>query len=189
MLNPWQITRLDDEGRAALATARALVFLDVDGVLNHSGMWDDPPPRSSCPATLEFRREQFDPACVERVERLCTSTGAVVVISSSWRIAHSLAELRCMLRCRGLQAAVVGATPRLPDRDIDAQRIERGHEIRTWLDAHGRGLPFVVLDGDGDMATVHDQHVRTSLLTGGFNDEALTRAIAVILGDKTGEPL
>lgn len=117
------------------------VMLDFDGVLTtgeHCSWWlrsmdSGPRPRES---------DWFDPVCVERVQRLCQTAGAVVVLSTSWKsgvepgvdagnnewpaIPGKLAELTTLLQEQGLTTPVIGSTPMLPTH-------LRGNEILLWL--------------------------------------------------------
>jgi len=71
------------------ASGKSLVFLDFDGVLNHAA-WleklflkgiDEWSPGMS-----------FDRECVARLNRIIDETGALVVVSSSWR--HAFVAFR-----------------------------------------------------------------------------------------------
>lgn len=117
---------------------RPVIFLDVDGVLitRRSRNMRTPTPR-----------------CVARLNELCSATGAVLVVSSVWRLGRPLKALRALLRGWGVKARVVGVTPRM-----DA---ERGHEIAAYLREHPEVERFVILDDDADMAHLMPQLVQT----------------------------
>ena len=105
-----------------------VIFLDFDGVivtdrsintLRHSG---------STP---------FDRIAVVNLNTLIASTGAQVVISSSWRTDRSL-NMKQVLNYAGVQCNMIGQTPVIGCR---------GYEIGCWLDAHPKGIEqFVILD-------------------------------------------
>lgn len=118
-----------------------VIFLDISGTLtNH-----------------EFNREQReneredrprDEVCrkaVARINRIVESTGAHIVISSDW-IKHdptnAYPDVSRMLRDHGLVAEFAGHTvqPR------ENSHVDRGCEIRAWLDAHLDVTDFVILD-------------------------------------------
>lgn len=151
-----------------------IIFLDVDGVLN-SIAWMRVMPRGEVtqaerdavsPFAAEPGPEEppdrharnarwFDPRAVACLNRLVAESGADVVISSTWRIGHSLAEIDTALRFRGFQGRVIGATPFL-------QGEPRGLEIQAWMDAQPEPPEaFVILDDSSDMEHLLPKLVRT----------------------------
>ena len=53
----------------------------------------------------------IDPACIQRLNRLLQRTGAVVIVSSSWRKKHQLSEIVSIIEARGFCGEVIGVTP------------------------------------------------------------------------------
>ena len=116
---------------------RPIIFLDVDGVLNTPLSWG-------------YRREKgMDREKVERVSKLAEEVNADVIISSAWRNAYSLLELKDMLQKRGFQntARIIGITPR-----ISLER--RGEEIKAWINETLIGVKpkFVALDDQWEIS-------------------------------------
>jgi hypothetical protein len=107
------------------------------------------------------------------------------VISSSWRIGHSLDELRGFLRTRGAPLAasrVVGATPAW--RTVESGNIvgaydRRGGEIQAWLDDHPKHGPVAIVDDDADMGHLAHRLVRTTWLRG-IEDEHVEKLVAML---------
>lgn len=141
-----------------------VVFLDFDGTLN--GLETREPPSPIHPGLF------LSPALVERVNNICERTGAVVVVSASWRTrrhvvdapdAHlSLDELREALWLAGLRIEIVGATPDLAREDSIGREGEavklwrcppRRREIAAWLEQH-KPDAYVILDDDRDAEIV-----------------------------------
>jgi hypothetical protein len=98
-----------------------LIFLDIDGVLNSDRFFAEAQP-------ARWGIGHIDPGAVGRVEELARRTGAHIVISSAWRHAYPVADLRVILRVAGLEARIVGATPDLDDGGPDG--LVRAAEIR-----------------------------------------------------------
>lgn len=116
-----------------------VLFLDIDGVLNTRAYveragWS--PPLGSAGDVLII-----DPAAVEHLNFVVEQTGAVIVVSSSWRITYPLEVLTAMLEERGFRGRVYGATPELPGRN-------RSREIAEWLRDHPVDA-FAIVDDDG----------------------------------------
>lgn len=147
-----------------------IVFLDIDGVLN----------------SAEFHRERhrrlgrlghFDPAAVERLNRLTDNTGAVLVISSSWR-QYGEDYCRELLRQVGVKAKVIGVTPILDDGSTIMRSVPRGQEIQAWLDEHPTEAYVILDDEDGmDGLRHHFVHTRHEV---GLTDGDVERAMWIV---------
>jgi hypothetical protein len=63
-----------------------VLFLDIDGVLNHVQHWKDNLP-SDEDGQVEWCQSAagFDPSCVAQLKRIIEETGCEVCVSSSWR--------------------------------------------------------------------------------------------------------
>lgn len=102
-----------------------LIFLDIDGVLAHFGS-----------------NEQLDPSCLNELDWLIESTGAEVILTSSWRDSVGIAETQRRLTTAGLRSQLAGAAPCLP-------RGTRSDEIDTYLAAQTEAVRFAILDDVG----------------------------------------
>jgi len=156
-----------------------VIFLDFDGVLN--GLTRN---TGRCDATVGeygspiWCAEQIDSGLVEQLNKIVEATGAVVVISSSWRNAHHLNKLREMLKVAGFRGSIIGDTPRL-HRTPDGVPKHRHDEIQMWLDAVGDAVEsFVILD-DWDMGYLGHRLVRSSVYKG-LEAQHVTRAIHLL---------
>lgn len=106
-----------------------LIFLDFDGVLRR--MTSNP--------------SNFDQDCLEHFEsaiRQCAVSR--IVISSTWRLAMPLKELRNRFS-PDVAARIVGVTP----ENFEETPYERHAEIQMFLDEKNiRALPWVAIDDD-----------------------------------------
>jgi hypothetical protein len=136
-----------------------VIFLDIDGVLNHAATRSDILPTSGEPLPIPIA-----PACMTRLNRLIAETGAKIVISSSWRLFARWQDLGPALVRHGLVGEVIGETPDLVNDAIwlanwharegapfSYEKLERGWEIGEWLAAHPEVTAFVILDDCSDM--------------------------------------
>lgn len=167
--------------------ATAVLFLDFDGVLNFTAM---PPQAHPCTRGDDAACTASGIAgnlCRERLElvnAVIAETGADVVLSTSWRKAFDLAALSHALADAGLIGHVIGETISNARafwraRGLEADRMQRGHEIAAWLLTHPSTERAVILDDDGDMWSLRLLLVQTDP-TGGFTLPDVDRAIKVM---------
>jgi DNA-binding CsgD family transcriptional regulator len=148
-----------------------VVFLDFDGVLNSvEFMQRDPGPF-----------DRLDPVAVARLDTLVRRSGARVVVSSTWRLQHSVQDLHRRLAELGFTGEVAGVTPELRAavvRNADPCEV-RCMEIQAWLAASAEPVRrFVVLD-DTALDDLAPYLVRTDFLTG-LGDEHVEQALALL---------
>ena len=107
------------------------IFLDIDGVLRR----------------VQSPRDRLDADCVEVFEAAALSAPeARVVISSTWRLIHSLDSLRALFPPQ-LAARIEGVTPNLPE----AEEFTRHDEILAYLAARKlQGAPWVAVDDNSN---------------------------------------
>jgi hypothetical protein len=179
-----------------------VVLLDIDGVLNSVTYFKKLTERITRGIGDEASLQQYasgmlDPDAIAELNRIIEATGAVVVISSTWRMAHPMIHIARMLRFRGFVGNIIGSTPDLengvktpafakfieenPDhRDAKEGRC-RGNEIQAWLDAVPVVKSFVILDDDSDMAHLEPRLVK--MANGlGLTSEDADRAIEILNG-------
>jgi hypothetical protein len=128
-----------------------VIFLDIDGVMN--GVASRPDHRRGFVGFL-------DPINVAALNQIVAATGAVVVVSSTWRLTIPWDEMKAAFREVGCAAQLVDRTP-----DLDAR--DRQREIIAWLAA--QAVPparYVVIDDDFLMPDLPGALVRTSKLCG-----------------------
>ena len=163
-----------------------IIFLDIDGVLNHPGTYACDAPWRHEPG--EVFPIPVAPECVARLNRLVAETGARIVISSSWRLFAGWQDLGPALARHGLVGEVVGETPDLINdaawleawrsregAPFTYERLERGWEIAEWLAQHTEVTSFAILDDGSDMADLRS-HLILVNPTVGLDDPDVERA-------------
>jgi len=148
------------------------IFLDVDGVLNSSERWDD------CHLVSQDRLSKIDDRAVFRLLKIVEQTGAVCVISSTWRLYDDMLTGLCETLFE-VGIDVVGYTSDL--REIhhgQGTDRSRAYEIRKWLIESGDCEAFVIIDDDLD-ARIEDHYVGTMFETG-LLDQHIERAIRIL---------
>lgn len=132
-----------------------IIFLDVDGVLNHS----------DCPEWVDTS-EVLDKEIIERVKRICEKAGAKIVISSTWRKLDS--PFRRVVREFG--KLIIGTTPDLNVLSRSAHG--RAQEILAWLKVNKQlDADIVVIDDDDDAEVPGRPFVQTEFTKGGLTPE------------------
>lgn len=128
-----------------------IVFLDIDGVLNVIPQGED---RYGSIFHREF---------VDNLKYIIDKTDAKIVITSTWRY-DGLDTMKQMWKDRNLPGEVIDITPNevFLVKKIKLyeyyDEVDRGHEIKYWLDNHDDIENYVILDDDSDMLDEQKAH-------------------------------
>lgn len=156
-----------------------IVFLDIDGVCNHSRLYAELVPLHGTTKPSDW----IDRECVARVNRICELTGAVILLSSSWRNyvpTPAYPGPIPVLRECGLTADVIGGTPAIEDMNTIVERNgTRWTEVRAWLDEHPEVTQWVALDDCDWRGFPVDHFVRTDMAVG-LQDADVERAVNIL---------
>lgn len=120
---------------------RRFIFLDFDGVMDtpshterlcHDGL----------PETDEYG-VLFAPECIANLKKIIDSTGAEIVVTSSWKYVMGYERILRMWKDRALPGFVMDMTPTCSNH--------RGDEIAAWLKifeetAGGEEYEYVIVD-------------------------------------------
>jgi hypothetical protein len=169
--------------------ATKLLFLDIDGVLNHAYTKDCVHvPADHFKVTQFFDHDEVDEngivrlpglhgmdrEAVERLNRLCAAVPDLeVVLSSTWRRTMGAKYTEMNMRRQGYAGPrIVHITP----TDVRARKfsesVQRGHEIQAWLERNldlekaESDLRMVILDDDSDMVHLKPHLVQTNPYVG-----------------------
>ncbi len=133
------------------------LFMDIDGVLAPYGS-----------------DGSLDRACVAHLNSIVEATGAVVVISSTWRVSFTLEELREQFVDAGFSGEIVGMTPVLLGQS-------RGAEVQSYLDAHPEAGPVAIIDDSDDLEHLSHRLILTDEFEG-LTSTFARAAIAALQG-------
>lgn len=112
-----------------------VIFLDVDGVLN-------------TPAIIqEFDNKTVGREFLERLAVIVKRTGAVLVLSSTWRLYDEWHE--------AIKRQLLDVGLALHDKTECINFAERCEEIREWLNRHPEVKRFAVIDDWFDASLGH----------------------------------
>jgi len=102
--------------------------------------------------------DDIDPENMKYLNSLIKDTGAVVVITSTWRLNSTVAELQALFNRNGFEGEIIDKTLDLRYNGCGSC-ILRGNEILYWIQKHedliGQSYHdyknYVILDDDSDM--------------------------------------
>ena len=125
-----------------------VAFCDLDGVL-----------------VLPTGHCQADPECVKQLNRVTQKTGAMLVLTSTWR-RQGFPAMRRQLREWGVAGVLYDLTKDLSEtRNGLVVGVERGVEVKAWLDEHAVS-GYVILDDDKDFTGLEQHLVQTNSYVG-----------------------
>lgn len=133
-----------------------VIFLDVDGVLNHKDFLLS----TGDPMSL-------DSSCLKRLRRLVNASGSKVVLSSSWRYSQKrifYLEEKIGIKFYGI---------------LKNDYRDRGDLILDWLKDHEEVKEYVILDDD-DFDIKDPRLVKTTFDCGGLLDCHVKEAIKLL---------
>ncbi len=113
-----------------------VIFLDIDGVLRTDASdryWSEV---TGQPIPNSVFDRLFSNYSIAILNEIIYNTDAKVVITSTWRVQHSLEQLRSIFKIRGFRGEIIDKTNIIGSR---------GEEIQEWLDTHSINK-YVVID-------------------------------------------
>lgn len=147
-----------------------VLFLDFDGVLNSEASF-----RWEKRKQTEQIQNTLSPIACSNLQLILDKIPDLrIVISSTWRLLHSLDELKAKLAEYGVDASrVIDITPSTFSR-------HRGREIGMWLEEHPEVTKFVVLDDDRDAHVFDDDKRALTIQTDWFEGLMIIQAYKAI---------
>jgi len=128
-----------------------VLFLDFDGVLN---IWPAPS-RSGI-----FHK----PSCTNLEYLIGEVPELRIVISSAWRMLHTLEELKRILKSNSIDSSrVIGVTG---NEQSPNSNEHRGFQIECWLKRHPNVKTFAIVDDETDMGALKSKLVKTDRFIG-----------------------
>lgn len=120
-----------------------IIFLDIDGVM----------------ITANSSIDRFDPDCVENLKQIMDQTGALLVVSSTYR-SLGFERLKEWFEINGITKGLIGLTPLIPYGT-------RGEEIKQFigeasLDPSTTIDHFVIIDDHDNMGALRPYLVQTN---------------------------
>lgn len=155
--------------------SQTILFLDIDGVLNHRHTVRVPGMPFTC-----------DPVNVRCLNTLIAQSGAGIIITSDWRRWLAWEDLCAVLGAFGVCGPFIGRTPVVLQDYPLSPRPPRGHEVDVWLQQQRFTAPYLILDDRGDLEPHLHRLIQTHPDTG-LMEEHIERAMRLLSG--ATEPL
>lgn len=163
-----------------------VLFLDIDGVINTVGAelgfrecyGLEKEDKFISMKNLRARRaEIFDPACLYYLRQIIEETGCKIVVSSTWRNGETVESMKSWFDCPVIKEAIISKTPSyssLSNPELKDRRgyVQRGEEIKWWIDNHPEVTAWAILDDDSDMDIVRSGFFKTCTYDGLKKDVA-----------------
>lgn len=160
-----------------------IIFLDIDGVLNHAGTEDHAP--GGCIGV--------DSKCVKALRLIVEATGAKIVLTSTWKEEWSPYWERCSPDAVYLMRELAKEGLTIFSKTVD-DIVHRGTGIMAWLSCFGDDVggvsDWVVLDDDifigyNQYTGLMSRLVKTAFGGGGLTEAHAARAIQILNGEVT----
>lgn len=146
--------------------ASPTIFLDIDGVIA-----TEPAKRLRRKLWYNENTYPFTRACLTRLNALLRTTGVRIVMSSTWRLHYTLAELDAIFRWNGVHRSPEAITLEMGDRNLEITQFVTTYAIDQ----------FIILD-DLPLTCYPSRFVQT-VSNVGFSQADLERAIALLDAD------
>lgn len=139
-----------------------VIFLDFDGVV-----------------VVPPRLREVDSSKRIMLEILLRASGAVLVVTSTWRRNRAKAELEALLRLPVYDVTPVLDVP-VGETGALVQAPERGCEIQAWLATHPDVTSYVVIDDDADRGPIPAERWVQTTFEFGLTMEAMHAAMMAL---------
>lgn len=146
-----------------------VLFLDIDGVLNHKYFYDNIEKIKLVHNNYPYT--EFDPKSVSLLNKIIDETNAKLVISSSWRVDSNLSSI---FKTVGIKHDIYGITPWL------INNCHRGDEIQKYI-IENEVNTYCILDDVDDFYDFQKPYfVKCNSSKDGLNEIVAKRAIEIL---------
>jgi len=149
------------------------ILLDIDGVLETTPTWRQ----------VEIHSDGFmklNEKALENLSILHRRTKASIVLTTTHRINYDESKWKEIFKNRGLNFETIS---KLNDKAEISQLLDRGTEIKEWVDSNGEKQNYVIIDDDLSINALPEYIKERWVATRpsvGFDKEALEKALLIL---------
>lgn len=151
------------------------VLLDIDGVLVTTPSW-----RLTEQHNDGFLK--FNDRAEKNLIRLITETNASIVLTTTHRISYSAEKWKEIFNNRGIPVETI---EKVNTKQAVDDMVDRGNEIKEWVDNFGIGKRFVIIDDDPSINAlpmeIKDKWVMTKSMIG-LDEDSTNKALKILRG-------
>lgn len=175
-----------------------IIFLDFDGVLN-SEQWMVSRFEKVDMHTIsaQYPFYEIDPEAVAQLNRVIETTGAKVVVSSTWRLGRTPEQLTQILAHHAFKGEIIDTTPHFYVKSHN-YTVPRGCEIEWWLkekkfqrinwsiekqreyEEKSEVKNYIILDDDSDLLYGQREHYVQTSWKFGLTSELADKCISIL---------
>lgn len=150
-----------------------IILLDIDGVLETTPTWRQ----------VEIHSDGFmklNEKALENLSILHKRTNASIVLTTTHRINYDETKWKEIFRLRGLNVETIS---KLNNKTEISQLLDRGTEIKEWVEKKGKGQNYVIIDDDQSINALPEYLKERWVATRpsiGFDKEALEKALLIL---------
>jgi hypothetical protein len=151
-----------------------IILLDIDGVLETTPIW----------RPVEIHSDGFmklNESALENLSILCEKTNASIVLTTTHRIKYDEIKWKAIFQSRGVS---INALSKINDKSEMSEMLDRGSEIKEWVETKGIDQNYVIIDDDLSINAlseeIKERWVATKLLIG-FDKAALEQALQILI--------
>lgn len=152
-----------------------IVLLDIDGVLVTTPGW-----RITEQHSDGFLK--FNDKAEKNLIKLITETNASIVLTTTHRITYSVEKWKEIFNNRGIPVETI---EKVNTKQTIEHMLDRGQEIKEWIDLFGTGKKFVILNDDLSInalpVEIKEKWVMTKSMIG-LDEDGTDQAIKILKG-------
>ena len=151
------------------------ILLDIDGVLITTPGW-----RVTEKHIDGFLK--FNEKAETNLIRLIIETNATIVLTTTHRISYSIEKWKEIFNNRGIPVKCI---EKINSVNSISLMLDRGLEIKEWIENYGTGLKYVILDDDLSINAlpheIKEKWIATKSMIG-LDENGTDRAIQILIG-------
>lgn len=154
-----------------------VIFLDIDGVLNSESFYNNNP-------EIDFHLQPFDPLSIICLKQIIKSTGAEIVLTSSWRAGWSKDPSKNQTEGKILNRVFARYGLSIFDKTPSLNTCKRPLEVVAYLKNCDQPIEEFLIIDDHDFSWSHyhmsHRFVQTDFEDGGLMDKHVEACIQIL---------